>query len=71
MSRNSKRAHEAMVVDEVMSVDRFEPDYESRCLNCGETPTVLGIKDGKVVYAAGLCGICTWGNADCIDPANW
>ncbi|ARK56276.1 hypothetical protein [Burkholderia pseudomallei] len=71
MSRNAKRLRETVCIDEVMQVDSFEPDYESKCLNCGETPTVLGMKDGKVVYEPGMCGICTWGEADCIDPANW
>lgn len=71
MSRNSKRLRETITPDEVVKVDAFEPDYESKCANCGESPTVLGIKDGEVVYAAGLCGVCTWGDADCIDPANW
>ncbi|CAJ2875640.1 Uncharacterised protein [Burkholderia pseudomallei] len=71
MSRNSKRLRETIAPDEVVKVDTFEPDYESQCANCGESPTVLGVKDGKVVYAAGLCGVCAWGEADCIDPANW
>ncbi|MBF3820792.1 hypothetical protein ISF98_05595 [Burkholderia pseudomallei] len=71
MSRNAKRLRETIPVDEVMMVDSFEPDYESQCANCGESPTVLGIKDGKVVYASDMCGVCTWGEADCVDPANW
>lgn len=71
MSRNAKREHETMTLDEVMKVDSFEPDYESKCLNCGQTPTVLGFKNGKVVYASGMCGICTWGENACPDPDNW
>ncbi|MBK3333521.1 hypothetical protein [Burkholderia pseudomallei] len=71
MSRNAKRLRETVTIDEVTMVDSFEPDYESTCLNCGASPTVVGIKDGKVVFSAGLCGPCSWGDADCIDPANW
>lgn len=71
MSRNSKRQHETIATGEVTMVDTFEPDYEAKCINCGESPTVLGVKGGKVVFAPGLCGPCTWGDADCIDPANW
>lgn len=71
MSKRSRQAHETPVIEEVTEVDTFEPDYESRCLNCGETPTVLGLRKGQVVYAAGLCGVCTWGEADGVDPANW
>ena len=71
MSRNSKRERETLAPEEVMTVDEYVPDYESECRNCGQSPTVLGSKNGKIVYASGMCGTCTWGEADAIDPANW
>lgn len=24
-----------------------------------------------LVYDGTMCGVCTWGSANCIDPANW
>ncbi|TCK36685.1 hypothetical protein B0G84_5698 [Paraburkholderia sp. BL8N3] len=72
MSKNSRLAHETIVVpDEVTEIDEFEPDYKSTCISCGETPTVLGIRHGKVIYASRMCGKCTWGDAEAADPANW
>lgn len=71
MSRNSKRERETFAPEEVVKVDAFVPDYESKCSNCGESPTVLGVKGAEIVYASGMCGLCTWGDSDCIDPANW
>ncbi len=53
-------------------VNKYEPDYANRCENCGESPTVTGVnKDGKVVYAAGMCGPCTFGTAKALDPDWW
>jgi hypothetical protein len=52
-------------------IDRYVPDYKSKCCNCGQTPVVTGVKDGKVVYQGEMCGPCTFGEAECIDPTNW
>jgi hypothetical protein len=71
MSKNSKQARKTVALVEDTILDGYEPDYESRCQNCGASPTVMGMKDGKVVYAAGMCGPCTWGEIEAIDPANW
>ena len=38
-----------------------EPDWEGECENCGEKP---------IVPITGLCGPCTWGEADTIG-GNW
>lgn len=37
-------------------------DYKGQCENCGTSP---------VVSLTGLCGPCTFGEATCIDPAEW
>jgi hypothetical protein len=57
--------------DETDVVD-YEPDFESECETCGQTPTVMGINaTGKVVLATGLCGPCTWGEAEMLDWSKW
>ncbi len=55
----------------ILAVDSWEPDYEAPCQNCGTTPTVTGVRNGKVVTRPDLCGPCTWGEAACLDPENW
>ncbi|MFP4891262.1 hypothetical protein [Paraburkholderia sp. EG304] len=52
-------------------IDAWVPDYGRECEACGSTPCVSGLSDGHVVYAGALCGVCTWGEAACSDPANW
>jgi hypothetical protein len=57
------------LVEEIV-VDEYVPDYTRNC-DCGATPVVTGVKDGVVIYRGAMCGCCTWGEADCLDPANW
>jgi hypothetical protein len=52
-------------------LDAFRPNYSARCENCGQSPTVEGVKDGKVVYSSDMCGPCTFGKAACLDPEEW
>ncbi|MGF6932953.1 hypothetical protein OKW41_002092 [Paraburkholderia sp. UCT70] len=73
-SRNAKRRAKFRAPDvlpEAVVVDEWVPDYGRECENCGQTPCVTGVLDGKVVYAGSMCGVCTWGEAACLDPANW
>ena len=50
----------------------YDPDYRTKCEVCGQTPTVcIKRENGKVYYHSGMCGPCTWGEADTIDPDNW
>ena len=50
----------------------YDPDYSTKCDVCGGTPCVrIRRKNGSVFYEAGMCGTCTWGEADASDPANW
>lgn len=49
----------------------FRPNYHDRCISCGGSPTVDIFVDGMLQNATELCGACTWGEADCIDPENW
>lgn len=37
-------------------------DYSRKCEVCEQTP---------VVSETGLCGPCTFGEAACLDPAEW
>lgn len=68
---------------EVTKVDEWVPDYTRECEVCGQRPVVTGIQyrfdadnlrdrsADRVVYKGTMCGVCTWGEADCLDPANW
>lgn len=52
--------------------DRYEPDYESACDNCGAKPTVTVVdKKGNVLHSTEMCGPCTWGEAETVDPDKW
>ncbi len=48
------------------------PDYEKDCEICGQTPCVtIEDVDGVVVHLTNMCGVCTFGEAACINPNNW
>ena len=49
----------------------FVPNNELPCMVCGQTPTVDIYVDGKREVPTELCGPCTWGEADTINPENW
>lgn len=49
----------------------FVPNYDRPCMNCCNTPTVDIFVGGKLETRTELCGPCTWGEADTIDPENW
>lgn len=48
----------------------FEPDYESECCNCGQTPVVVLI-DGDISHDSSMCGVCFFGTADALDVDWW
>jgi hypothetical protein len=52
-------------------LDEFKPDYAAACMRCGRSPCVTGLRDGKVVYAGRMCGVCLWGESELADPAQW
>lgn len=52
-------------------VDRFEPDFKTKCMVCDQSPTVTGVADGKVVVETEMCGPCTWGEAAMLDWKKW
>lgn len=54
-----------------IEVREMIPNYKIKCSVCGLVPTVDS-KDSKgVIHHHEMCGPCTWGEADMIDPANW
>jgi hypothetical protein len=53
-----------------MKLDAYEPDYDTQCECCGNAPVVTGVKDGITVLWTTLCGVCTWGSAEFIDPID-
>jgi len=54
-----------------MDGDKYEPDYEVDCVNCGATPTVTVIRLEKIIHRTYMCGVCTWGEAEMTDPDEW
>ena len=54
-----------------IELERFEPDYESKCFVCKASPTVTGVRNGKVIVETDLCGPCTWGTAQALDVEWW
>ena len=53
--------HERLMAERDAEDEAFEKDYSSVCEVCGANP---------VVRATGLCGPCTFGEADTAD-GNW
>jgi hypothetical protein len=48
-----------------------KPNYEIKCVVCGQLPTVdVECKGDKVIHTE-LCGPCCFGEADCLDPEEW
>lgn len=68
---HAQQPQEPTMANEVIEIEAFVPDYEHECINCGRTPVVTGVKNGKTVYQGELCGPCTWGEAATIDPKAW
>lgn len=58
-------------MDPITPIDRYEPDYAHECEVCGAVPVVSGMKDGKLVYRATMCGPCLWNEPKAADPASW
>lgn len=49
----------------------YKPNYKTHCIVCNSTPTVDVYEGEKLAFSTEMCGPCTWGEADCIDPNNW
>ena len=50
---------------------RFKPNYEVPCEVCTRIPTVdIYVRDALAERTC-LCGVCTWGERECSNPANW
>lgn len=58
-------------MDPITPIDRYEPDYAHQCEVCGGTPVVAGVKNGRQVYLATMCGPCLWNEPRAADPATW
>lgn len=67
-ARLNRREREAA---EVIEIDEYVPNYERKCIACDNKPTVEGLKDGARVLIADLCGPCTFGTADAVEPSEW
>lgn len=52
--------------------ERFVPDYNGSCFNCGQSPTVTVVDgNGIVVTDFEMCGPCTFGEASAVYPESW
>lgn len=60
MSKKKKKRETVPRSDADSSV-LSEPDWSGKCENCGASP---------IVPETGLCGPCTWGEADTVG-GNW
>ena len=49
----------------------YVPDYKAACDVCGQSPVVTVYENGNKTYSTDMCGPCTWGEAETIDPDNW
>lgn len=56
---------------EKLKIDSYQPDYETTCDICGQTPVVTCIKNNVVVHSLNMCGVCTFGTDEAIDPSTW
>lgn len=50
---------------------RYEPDYDAKCDVCDQSPCVTLVEEGEVTNRWDMCGPCTWGEAETLDPATW
>lgn len=55
----------------IIVIDRYEPDYDNDCSVCGATPVVTIINNNKIIWSSDMCGPCTWGESETIDPDTW
>lgn len=57
--------------DNAIYIDKYKPNYNGKCENCGQKPIVTGVLGKKVVYNSGMCGPCTFGAAETLDVKTW
>lgn len=59
------------IAQDESTLDSFEPDYEDECQNCDTSPTVTGMRHGRIIVRWNLCGPCCFGEARMLDPREW
>jgi hypothetical protein len=60
-----------MAKQEFFHVERYEPNYNRKCIACDQLPTVTAVVKGGKNREMDLCGPCCFGEAACIDPKVW
>jgi hypothetical protein len=50
-----------------------DPHYGKRCVVCGQKPVVRirRVDTDELEIDSDMCGPCTFGEAACLDPAEW
>lgn len=57
---------------DVIEYVKTVPNYDLSCDVCSHSPTVsLVDNNDNVIDETNLCGICCFGNSECIDPEKW
>jgi hypothetical protein len=55
-----------------MSKEKWNPRWDQDCDNCDQSPVVESVdEEGVVTWNSGMCGPCTFGEAETIDPDKW
>lgn len=47
------------------------PNWKRRCCVCAQEPVVDLYEDGRLGHSTDMCGVCTFGEAECLDPEKW
>lgn len=52
---------------------KIAPDYISSCCNCDNYPVVTFVYEdtGALETDTEMCGVCYFGEAECVDPEEW
>lgn len=50
---------------------KYVPDYSQQCDMCGQYPVVTLQEEGEVIRNFEMCGPCTFGSVEYIDPEDW
>ena len=57
--------------EKVFYIEKYVPDWTTGCCNCGQRPVVTWIETNGKIGSTDMCGPCTWGEAETIDPDKW
>lgn len=56
---------------DIIRIDSYEPNADRKCENCGRSPTVTAVTNGRKIVDFDLCGPCWFEDEKAIDPKTW